>query len=141
LFKEEVSEFTFFDINNDSVKEFITIEPCHGNTLNIYSNCSDRWTRSYQSDLAFGHGFSAGTFKGKPSVAVGNRRGNKALNLYVYEEAHGGTINNKIVEEGVGPTQIKIFIYKAKDYILSSNKVKGEVALYHLIFRYEKYYI
>jgi len=33
LFENEVSEFVFFDINDDEIKELITIEPFHGDTL------------------------------------------------------------------------------------------------------------
>ncbi len=128
IFDKEVSEFVFFDINNDSAKELITIEPFHGNSLNIYKRSNTGWEKIYRSDLSFGHGLSAGIFKGQPAVAVGNRSDNKALELHTGSQE--GKIDKTIIEEGAGPTQTKFFRYKSKDYILSSNQAKGEVTLY-----------
>ena len=131
LFDREVSEFIFFDINNDGLIELITIEPFHGDTLNIYEKRGQEWISVYRSGLIFGHGLSAGIFKGRPSVVVGNRRGDKALNLFYLARSTEEKIKKEVIEEGVAPTQTKIFTYKALDYILSSNQAKGEVALYH----------
>ena len=36
LFGNEVSEFVYVDLDHDGIDELVTIEPFHGNTLNIY---------------------------------------------------------------------------------------------------------
>ena len=129
LFDREVSEFAFFDLDNDGVDELVTIEPFHGKDLNIYKNDGKDWTLMYNSPLVFGHGLCAGKFKGQNVVAVGNRRETEALELH---KVHSMTnIEKTIVEEKVGPTQLKFFTNKGVDYLLSSNQAKNEVALYY----------
>lgn len=131
LFDKEVSEFALFDIDNDGINELITIEPFHGDTLNIYDKTSTGWSQCYQSELSFGHGLSVGLFNKNPLVAVGSRRGDRALSLYSINNLNRGGISRSIIEEDAGPTQTRIFNYKSKDYILSSNQAKDEVTLYN----------
>lgn len=129
LFDREVSEFSFFDLDNDGEDELVTIEPFHGKDLNIYKKNGQDWKLMYNSSLVFGHGLFAGKFKGENVVVVGNRRASEALELH---KVHSITnIEKTIVEDKVGPTQLKIFTYKGLDYILSSNQAKNEVALYY----------
>jgi hypothetical protein len=129
LFDREVSEFSFFDLDNDGEDELVTIEPFHGNAFNIYKKTNAEWQHVYSSPLAFGHGLSSGKFQGKNVVLVGNRRETEALELH---KIHSLSDIEKIIVEGqVGPTQIKIFRHKDIDYILSSNQIKNEVALYY----------
>ncbi len=39
----EVSEMTFIDLDGDGQDELVTIEPFHGETLNIYKNTGNKW--------------------------------------------------------------------------------------------------
>ena len=50
--------------------EMITIEPFHGNTLNIYKRTGDQWEQRYSDSLSFGHGLSSGVFNGKPVIVA-----------------------------------------------------------------------
>jgi hypothetical protein len=132
IYDREVSEFEFFDVDNDGVDELITIEPFHGNALNIYKRNGGGWSRSFQSELSFGHGLSSGLINGVPSIAVGNREGDKALMLFSIHSLGERQITLSVIEENAGPTQTRIVRYKSADYILSSNQAKGEIALYNI---------
>ena len=125
IFDCEVSEFAFIPF--DGVLHMATIEPFHGNSFNIY-RLDNHWQKVYNSPLEFGHGLSAGYFRGKASVAVGNRRGTMALELTQYEN---GQFAKHILEEDVAPTQSKFFTHKGVEYLLSANQNKNEVVIYY----------
>lgn len=124
IFDREVSEFAFITL--DSVLHLATIEPFHGHTFNIY-RFDDLRQKVYESPLEFGHGLSAGYFRNKPSIAVGNRRGTMALELIQYDS---GQFTKQLLEEGVAPTQTKFFKHLGVEYLLSANQNKNEVVIY-----------
>ncbi len=74
IFQKEVSELTFIDLDGDGQSELITIEPFHGNVLNMYKRIKGDWKLKFTAPLSFGHGLSSGFFNGAPIVIVGNRR-------------------------------------------------------------------
>jgi hypothetical protein len=129
VFDREVSEFSLFDIDNDGENELVTIEPFHGNSLNIYKKNSGNWQIVYSSPLSFGHGLGVGKFHGQNIVVVGNRRDSGDLELHKILALD--RIEKSIIESNVGATQTKVVSYKGVDYILSSNQTRNEVALYH----------
>jgi len=128
IFENEVSEFAFFDMDNDGVDELATIEPFHGNSLNVYKKINGNWKKQYSSPLSFGHGLSAGKFQNQNVVVVGNRRDSGDLELHKVHSMD--SIEKCTIEGNVGATQTKVFSMKGKDYILSSNQTRNEVALY-----------
>lgn len=128
LFDHEVSEFGLIDLDGDGMDELVTIEPFHGNTLNVYKCVGGEWTKLYTDELWFGHGLSCGMFKGEPVIVVGNRRG--PLTLCLYRRAADGGFERETLEDAVGPTQTQVFTADGVDYILSANQLKNEVALY-----------
>jgi hypothetical protein len=128
LFDKEVSEFSFFDFDNDGEDELVVIEPFHGNKMSIYKKIVSKWRKLYDSPLSFGHGISAGRFKNQQIIVVGNREGTEALEMHVVSGLD--KINKIIIEEHVGATQTKVFNHKGVDYILSANEIKNEVVLY-----------
>lgn len=132
VFSKEVSEFGFIDIDSDGRDELATIEPFHGNTLNIYRKSDDGdWTSVYKGELDFGHGLSCGIAAGKPRIAVGNRRGPLTLDTLTYEGcAAGQGFRREVLENEAGPTQTQFFSHQGKNYILSANQRKNEVAIY-----------
>lgn len=131
LFDKAVSEFTFLDMNGSGDNELITIEPFHGNCLNIYRKTSSGWEKIYDAPLSFGHGLSSGTLAGIPSIAVGNRSGDASLELF-RPAVPKGNIEHICVEEAAGTTQTQFFRYQGTDYLLSANQLKSEAALYFL---------
>ena len=129
LFDHEVSEFGLVDMDGDGKDELVTIEPFHGNTLNVYKCIEGVWTKLYTDELWFGHGLSCGMFKGEPVIVVGNRRG--PLTLCLYRRKEDGSFEREILEEEAGPTQTLVFNANGTDFILSANQLKNEVALYY----------
>jgi hypothetical protein len=130
FFEKEVSEMSFIDLDGDGKDEMVTIEPFHGDRLNIYKKTGDGWERRYSDSLSFGHGLSSGIFNGRPLIIAGNRSDSLALVSYEVEDLSAMKVNSRVIEEGTGPTQTQVFSQGTKDYILSANQKKNEVALY-----------
>ena len=130
IFTREVGEFEFYDLDGDGINELITIEPFHGNSLNIYKKMNNTWIHSFQAGLSFGHGLSAGFFNAVPSIVVGSRSGDRELLLFCVHDLKHNQISKHVIEENAGPTQTGIFRHNSIDHILSSNQGLGEVAMY-----------
>jgi hypothetical protein len=130
LFEKEVSELTFIDLDGDGQSELITIEPFHGNELNIYKRINGAWKLKFSAPLSFGHGLSSGFFNGDPVVVAGNRRDSMNLEIFTINNIDKGFVDKRVIEEGAGPTQTQVFSFGNRDYILSANQKKNEVALY-----------
>jgi len=130
LFHREVSEMVFMDMDGDGIRELATIEPFHGDTLNIYKKRNGEWDLKFSSPLSFGHGLSGGMFNAEPLIVAGNRSGSLALELFRITDLSAGGVARKILEKDAGPTQTLVFSYGSEDYILSANQRKNEVALY-----------
>ena len=116
--------------SGDGINEMITIEPFHGEILNIYKKQPNGWSLRFSDSLSFGHGLSSGLFNENPVVVVGNRSGSIALEIFTVSDLSKGIVNRKVIEENAGPTQTQVFSYNSTDYILSANQRKNEVALY-----------
>lgn len=133
IFDKEVSEFAFIDLDCDGRQELITIEPFHGDSLNIYAQNSSGWEKVYDEQLFFGHGLSSGMFGDKPVVVVGNRSNHAALEMFfLLDETSWNSIQRICLETGTGTTQTQVYNYKGNSYILSANQRKEEVAIYYL---------
>ncbi len=130
LFEKEVSELTFIDLDGDGQSELITIEPFHGNILNMYKRDKGAWKLKFSAPLSFGHGLSSGFFNGDPVVVAGNRKDSLSLEIFTINNLDKGFVNKRVIEEGVGPTQTQVFSFGNRDYILSANQKRNEVALY-----------
>lgn len=130
LFDKEVSEFGFVDLDGDGEKELVTIEPFHGQSLNVYKRNGSNWDLKYSDTLSFGHGLSCGMFNSEPVIVVGNRRGSFTLDLFKAIDLASGKFSREVIEEDAGPTQTQVFTANKIDYILSSNQKKNEVAIY-----------
>jgi len=131
LFNKEVSEVNFMDLDGDGHSEMVTIEPFHGNTINVYKRKGNEWQLRFSDSLSFGHGLGSGMFNGEPVIVVGNRSNSLALEVFRVNELSKGLINRKLIEAEAGPTQTQVFAFRGVDYILSANQKKNEVALYH----------
>ena len=130
VFTKEVSEMAFMDLDGDGRSELVTIEPFHGHTLNIYKHIEDEWKLKFSDSISFGHGLSSGLFNGIPIVVAGNRRDSLALEIFTINDLNKSAVNRMLIEEDAGPTQTQVFSFGNRDYILSANQRKNEVALY-----------
>ena len=130
VFDKEVSEMAFIDLDGDGISELVTIEPFHGNALNVYKHIEGDWELKYSDPIAFGHGLSGGLFNGNHVIVVGNRSDSLALETFTVDDLDKGIVNRMVIEENAGPTQTQVFRFGETDYILSANQRKNEVALY-----------
>jgi hypothetical protein len=130
LFEKEVSEMTLIDLDGDGNSELVTIEPFHGDTLNIYKRIGEEWKLKFRDSISFGHGLSSGFFNGVAVIMAGNRNNTLALESFTINDLNKGSVNRTIIEENAGPTQTQVFTFGDTDYILSANQRKHEVALY-----------
>jgi hypothetical protein len=130
MFEMEVSEMTFLDLDGDGQDELVTIEPFHGETLNVYKNTGSEWELCLSDSLSFGHGLSSGFYQQKQIIVVGNRSGSLALESFHIKDLRKGKYVKTVIEEDAGPTQTQVFSVGEVDYILSANQRKNEVALY-----------
>ncbi|MGW8313974.1 MAG: hypothetical protein ACWGNV_00125 [Bacteroidales bacterium] len=130
VFEKEVSEMSFMDLDGDGQDELVTIEPFHGETLVIYKRYGNQWKQKFTAPLAFGHGLSAGNFNGRPVVIAGNRSGSLNLEMFSVVNLDQGDVAKNVIETDAGPTQTQVFSWDGRDYILSANQRKHEVALY-----------
>jgi len=130
VFNREVSEMTFIDLDGDGQDELVTIEPFHGETLNVYKNTGKKWEPRIRDSLSFGHGLSSGFIKQRPVIVVGNRSGSLALETFSVRDLLKGKYDRKVIEENAGPTQTQVFSAGGVDYLLSANQRKNQVALY-----------
>ena len=94
MFEREVSEMTFIDLDGDGQDELVTIEPFHGETLNIYKNTGKKWEWRFSDSLSFGHGISSGFVQQKPVIVVGNRSGSLALNHFPFTTFQKGSLTD-----------------------------------------------
>lgn len=131
LFDREVSEFALVDLDGDGQNELVTIEPFHGQALKVYKQSGKNWELMCNDSLSFGHGLSAGIFKGEPVIVVGNRADSLTLDMFKVNNLQAGNFSRQVMEENAGPTQTQVFSANGIDYILSSNQKKNEVALYY----------
>lgn len=131
LFENEVSEFGLVDLDGDGREELITIEPFHGETLNVYKQNGTDWKLKFSDTLSFGHGLSCGYFNNEPVIIVGNRRGSFTLDMFKVTDLANGKFPRTVLEEDAGPTQTQVFTANGTDYILSANQKKNEVVLYY----------
>ena len=130
MFEREVSEMTFIDLDGDGQDELVTIEPFHGETLNVYKNTGSEWELCMSDSLSFGHGLSSGFYQQKPIIVAGNRSGSLALESFHILDLGKRKYEKTVIERDAGPTQTQVFSAGDTDYILSANQRKNEVALY-----------
>lgn len=104
-----------------------TIEPFHGDTLAIYSLSPTSYKRLTSFAIHFGHVVWTGTLFGQSAVVVGNRAGDRTLDIVFWR-------TNQIVtiDRDVEPTQITVYKQGDTVKILSANHGAGEVSLYTL---------
>lgn len=130
IWGQPTSEAVFFDLDGCGKKEMITIEPFHGNSLNIYkleNNGEYKRVYTYSNSMEFAHALWAGTFLECPAVVCGARRMNKELFMVTYEKE---SFHTTVLDKGNGSANVSVFELNGQQYILSANHARGEVAVY-----------
>lgn len=104
-----------------------TIEPFHGNTAVIYSLTDETYEKKVSFEIDFGHVCWTGKIFGRNALIIGNRGGEKTLDIIFWETGETFTL-----DEGVGSTQITVYEDGASVRVLSANHGAGDVSLYIL---------
>lgn len=126
----EVSEMQLSDLDDDGVQELVTIEPFHGHLLRVYKAERGAWKLVWEKSLDYGHGLWAGSIRGRKSLVVGNRSGNRDLDLYTVASTKPLTLERQVVDEGVGSANTAVIPTDDADLIFSTNQATREIACY-----------
>ena len=129
IWDHSVSEAALFDLDGCGKEELIAIEPFHGNQLNIYKAAEGKYERiyTYPGALEFVHALWTGIFSGKPAVICGARKLDQELFMVTYGS---GGFCTTILDKGSGSANVCVFEKEGRQYILSANHARGEVAVY-----------
>lgn len=104
-----------------------TIEPFHGNTAAVYRMKEQSFEKAAEFPIDFGHVVWAGSVFGQNALILGNRGGERALELVFWE-----TGERLPLDSDIGPTQITVIQEGEQVTILSANHGAGSVDLYIL---------
>lgn len=124
----KIGEVAVMDINGDGIKELITIEPFHGDTIKIYEITDNMYQEVYRIpfELDFGHALVADSILGVPTFVGGIRRvGNQLFMIQYLNLEYILTV----IDDG-GPSNLSIGHGRDYDYISSSNHTRNEAAVY-----------
>lgn len=125
----EIGEIACADLDQDGVKEIMTIEPFHGNKICIYKKEENKYKKvwEYDNEIEFAHTLVGTTLCNQPVFLAGVRRKDAELFYVSYEE---GTYKSHVIEQGVGPANLCVVHEKERDLIVSANHTKNEAAVY-----------
>ncbi len=124
-----VSEIALIDIDQDGIEEMITIEPFHGNAIHIYKLNGEVPERvyTYPHEIDFAHTLVSTTIHGVPSFVGGIRR--IESDLFIIQWVNGEFVTT-IVDKGVGPANLDVYVSDDQTIIHSSNHTQNHAALY-----------
>ena len=98
----------------------------------LYKQIDGKWNLQFSDSLSFGHGLSSGMVNGQPIILAGNRRESFTLDSFLVRDLSRGIVDRNVIEEDAGPTQTQVLSFEGRDYLMSANQKKNEVALYTL---------
>ncbi len=129
LLNKPIGEMAFMDLNGDGVDELITIEPFHGDVINIYEFKNNQYevVYTYPHKINFAHALVATTLRNVPTFVCGVRRENADLFYIQYVD---GKYQEFIIEKMCGPANICVVNEKDRDLIISANHSANEAAVY-----------
>lgn len=129
LMEKPIGEMAVLDINQDGVDEIITIEPFHGDVINIYEFKDGKYevVYTYPHKINFAHSLVATTFRNVPTFVGGVRRENADL---FYIQYQNGKYQEHIIDKNVGPANLCVVNTEDYDIIVSANHSENEAAIY-----------
>jgi hypothetical protein len=132
IFDKEVSEAIFVDLDEDGHDELVTIEPFHGSKVTIYKSSPNGYREVYSMPVNFGHVIWGGSILGKPSLLVGYRLDNAPLLLLRKKPIDGWYMEQQIIDEHIGPTNISVESGDKECLVLCSAGGSQEILLYRM---------
>lgn len=132
----DVSEVAFCDLDGDGKDEMAVIHPFHGDQFDIHKFVDDQWVQVYSLPIAFGHVIWGGKILGTPSFVLGYRKNEMELLLLQCDRTEPFSIKKTVIDEGGGPSQIRVLHQPDREIILAANRQFGpgmrEIAVYEL---------
>ena len=131
LTEDAASDGLLLDLNGDGEEELCTIAPFHGDTVNIYQKKDGKFVLdyTYPEKLDFLHAIFGGEVCGKPTWILGNRKENRDLLAFTYED---GKYQAQKLDEGRGAANVLHYVYEGKDILIGANRETDEIAYYEL---------
>lgn len=129
ILEGQIGEIAVCDIDQDGKEEIMTIEPFHGNSIQIYHEAEDGYEKvwTYDNTIDFAHTLVGTTLRGVPTFVAGVRRVDAELFYVQYVD---GQYKATVIEKGVGPANLCVVNEKDRDLIISANHTANEAAVY-----------
>ncbi|MCH4160014.1 MAG: hypothetical protein LKF41_03195 [Bifidobacterium sp.] len=124
----ETSDMAGVDVDGDGRKEYLAIQGFHGCHLRLYDDHFNTIAVSNRQ-TPFGHAIDGVTVSGETFFLFGYRDGKQELELVTLDD---GTLKETVIDSGVGPSNVLVYRKAGKDYLLSANREKNEVAIYRI---------
>lgn len=131
LTTDAASDALLLDLNGDGEEELCAIAPFHGDTVNIYQKKNGKYELdyTYPEKLDFLHAIFGGEVCGKPAWILGNRKENRDLLVFTYED---GKYQAQKIDEGRGAANVLHYVREGKDVLIAANRETNEIAMYEL---------
>lgn len=129
ILQTPVGEIAVIDIDGDGQNEIMTIEPFHGNTIQIYKKIDGSFRKVWQYDqeIDFAHALAGAKLCGKNVFVCGVRRCSCELFIVAYD---AGDYHVTTIDKGAGPANLCVINEKGRDIIAAANHTAGEAAIY-----------
>ena len=129
ILEGQIGEIATADLDGDGIEEIMTIEPFHGNSIQIYKKEEDGYQKvwTYDNTIDFAHTLVGTTLCGTPTFVAGVRREEAELFYVQYVD---GAYKATVIEKGVGPANLCVVNEKDRDLIVSANHTANEAAVY-----------
>ena len=127
-----ISDITAIDIDGDGELEFATIEPFHGEFFRMYKKRGGVFEKIFEHPevTEFYHVVVGARLAGEPVVIGGCRRGKKQLFYVRARQASPLELEARVIEEGVGPSNVYVLHEADREIIVAANRESEEAALY-----------
>jgi hypothetical protein len=127
-----ISDIAAIDIDGDGELEYATIEPFHGSWFRVYKQTAEGWRKVYEHPEVseFYHVVVGATLAGEPVFIGGCRRGRQQLFCVHAVQTDPLVLQARVIDEGVGPSNVHVMHESGRDLIVAANREKAEAALY-----------
>ncbi len=133
------SDSILLDLDGDGKPELGSIAPFHGNSLTIYhldehGNYVPQWKyEKPESETEMIHATWAGTLAGKPTWAVGWRKGSRNTILITYDP-DTQTYQTQEIDTQTGAANLMHFVNAAgQDVLVATNREIDEIAMFTIL--------
>jgi hypothetical protein len=130
LIRRPIGDIALVDLDGDGVDELVTIEPFHGDQFLVNKKTGNGYevVYRYPGEIQFAHAVSGCRIRGRPAVVGGIRRKNGELFILQYQTEGG--YEARVVDQGVGPSNVAVVSGQERDLIISANHTQNHAAVY-----------